>query len=85
MLSNDEWLLPLGSNNVDLSEENEGIPQGADWLVSLLQTLHDRYTLLPQPGHRYFKMLNFFFYLFSPLSHFLLYQTTIFGPTNRIV
>lgn len=57
MLSNDEWLLPLGGNNVELGDENESIPQGADWLVSLLQTLHDRYSLLPQPGHKYSKLV----------------------------
>ncbi|XP_077296724.1 RAD50 interactor 1 [Arctopsyche grandis] len=52
MLRSDEWLSTLGSKDIELGEEPEGIPQGADWLVSLLQTLHDRYSSLPQPGHR---------------------------------
>ncbi|XP_026725040.1 RAD50-interacting protein 1 [Trichoplusia ni] len=28
------------------------IPRAADWFVTLLRTIEDRYVLLPQPGHR---------------------------------
>lgn len=32
------------------------VPRGADWFVSLLKTIEDRYTILPQPGHRYVRI-----------------------------
>lgn len=52
MLGSDEWMEVVSTGSV--AEPVVGwVPKGADWLTVIIKNLEDRYTLLPQPGHRY--------------------------------
>ncbi|KAJ8728082.1 hypothetical protein PYW08_016467 [Mythimna loreyi] len=50
-----QWCEGVGSGAGAATGSALWIPRAADWFVTLLRTIEDRYKLLPQPGHR----LNF--------------------------
>ncbi|XP_035433109.2 RAD50-interacting protein 1 [Spodoptera frugiperda] len=55
ILESPQWSEGVGSGAGAATGAALWIPRAADWFVTLLRTIEDRYKLLPQPGHR----LNF--------------------------
>ncbi|XP_030035730.1 RAD50-interacting protein 1 isoform X2 [Manduca sexta] len=51
-LGNDQWGEPVAAGVGAASGAVLWVPRAADWFVSLLKTIEDRYAALPQPGHR---------------------------------
>ncbi|XP_045448874.1 RAD50-interacting protein 1 [Melitaea cinxia] len=52
MLDSEQWIEPVAAGVGAAVGSVVWVPRGADWFVSLLKTIEDRYTVLPQPGHR---------------------------------
>ncbi|GBP33625.1 RAD50-interacting protein 1 [Eumeta japonica] len=51
-LSNEQWMEAVAGGAGAAVGAVVWVPRGADWFISLLKTIEDRYALLPQPGHR---------------------------------
>lgn len=51
-LESPQWCEGVGAGTVAVTGAALWVPQAADWFVTLLRTIEDRYSLLPQPGHR---------------------------------
>ncbi|XP_059045414.1 RAD50-interacting protein 1 [Achroia grisella] len=51
-LDNDQWCEPVASGVTSAVGTVLWVPRGADWFITLLKTIEDRYAVLPQPGHR---------------------------------
>lgn len=51
-LESSQWSEGVGTGAGAATGAALWIPRAADWFVTLLRTIEDRYTLLPQPGHR---------------------------------
>ncbi|KAL4712322.1 hypothetical protein ACJJTC_004084 [Scirpophaga incertulas] len=52
ILSSEQWTEPVAAGIEAAVGSLVWVPRGADWFVSLLKTIEDRYAILPQPGHR---------------------------------
>lgn len=53
MLSSNQWTETVAATGGAAVGSVLWVPRGADWFISLLKTIEDRYAVLPQPGHRY--------------------------------
>uniref|UniRef100_A0A2A4J1C9 RAD50-interacting protein 1 n=1 Tax=Heliothis virescens TaxID=7102 RepID=A0A2A4J1C9_HELVI len=51
-LESSQWSEGVGAGAGAATGSALWIPRAADWFVTLLRTIEDRYALLPQPGHR---------------------------------
>ncbi|XP_047529205.1 RAD50-interacting protein 1 [Vanessa atalanta] len=51
-LDSEQWIEPVAGGVGAAVGALLWVPRGADWFVSLLKTIEDRYAILPQPGHR---------------------------------
>lgn len=51
-LGNEQWSEPVAGGTGAAVGALLWVPKGADWFITLLKTIEDRYALLPQPGHR---------------------------------
>lgn len=51
-LGSSQWYEGVGSGTSAVKGAALWVPRAADWFVTLLRTIEDRYALLPQPGHR---------------------------------
>ncbi|XP_072932060.1 RAD50-interacting protein 1 isoform X2 [Epargyreus clarus] len=51
-LDNDQWIEAVATGVGSAVGCVLWVPRGADWFISLLKTMEDRYFILPQPGHR---------------------------------
>ncbi|XP_041977913.1 RAD50-interacting protein 1 [Aricia agestis] len=52
ILDNEQWTEPVAAGVGAAVGALLWVPRGADWFVTLLKTIEDRYAALPQPGHR---------------------------------
>ncbi|XP_050346271.1 RAD50-interacting protein 1 isoform X2 [Nymphalis io] len=51
-LDSSQWAEPVAGGAGAAVGALLWVPRGADWFVSLLKTIEERYAILPQPGHR---------------------------------
>ncbi|CAB3253495.1 unnamed protein product [Arctia plantaginis] len=51
-LGSPQWCEGVGAGACAVTGAALWVPRAADWFVSLLRTIEDRYAFLPQPGHR---------------------------------
>ncbi|KAM3964419.1 RAD50 interactor 1 [Aphomia sociella] len=51
-LDSEQWCEPVAAGVSSAVGTVLWVPRGADWFISLLKTIEDRYAVLPQPGHR---------------------------------
>ncbi|XP_052740464.1 RAD50-interacting protein 1 [Bicyclus anynana] len=51
-LGSDQWVEPVAAGVGAAVGSVLWVPRGADWFITLLKTIEDRYAMLPQPGHR---------------------------------
>ncbi|KAI5651976.1 RINT-1 / TIP-1 family domain-containing protein [Phthorimaea operculella] len=51
-LGSEQWSEPVAAGVGAAVGAAVWVPRAADWLVSLLSTIEQRYSMLPQPGHR---------------------------------
>ncbi|XP_075973425.1 RAD50 interactor 1 [Anticarsia gemmatalis] len=51
-LESSQWCEGVGAGTAAVTGAALWVPRAADWFVTLLRTIEDRYALLPQPGHR---------------------------------
>ncbi|CAH2246959.1 RAD50-interacting protein 1 [Pararge aegeria] len=51
-LGNEQWIEPVAAGVGAAVGSVVWVPRGADWFIALLKTIEDRYSMLPQPGHR---------------------------------
>ncbi|XP_028043973.1 RAD50-interacting protein 1 [Bombyx mandarina] len=52
ILGSDQWTEPVVTGTGVATGAILWVPRAADWFVTLLKTIEDRYAVLPQPGHR---------------------------------
>ncbi|CAH2106494.1 unnamed protein product [Euphydryas editha] len=51
-LDSEQWIEAVAAGVGSAVGSVVWVPRGADWFVTLLKTIEDRYSILPQPGHR---------------------------------
>ncbi|XP_063534070.1 RAD50-interacting protein 1 [Cydia strobilella] len=51
-IDTESWIEPVAGGMGSAVGSVLWVPRGADWFMSLLKTIEDRYAVLPQPGHR---------------------------------
>lgn len=51
-LGSSQWEEPVAGGAGAATGALLWVPRGADWFITLLKTIEDRYSALPQPGHR---------------------------------
>ena len=51
-LGSEQWSEPMGAGVGAAVGAALWVPRAADWFIALLKTIQDRYTVLPQLGHR---------------------------------